>query len=89
MTKPTYTFQRPLGALLLTITAKDITQGSDDIVWYTPKPTIVRVDVYEGERRIYQTVVGMPRPWDKATAEEAAEFIVQRWWSLAELEEVQ
>jgi len=88
MTKSIYTFQRPLGALLLTVTATDVTQ-SDDIVWYTPKPTIVRVDVYEGERRVYQTVVGMPRPWDKATAEEAAEFIVQRWWSLAELEEVE
>ena len=88
MMKPVYTFQRILGVLLLTVTAKDVTQ-TDDIVWYSPKPTLVRIEIHEGERRIYQTVVGMPRPWDKATAEEAAEFIVQRWWSLAELEEVQ
>lgn len=88
MTKPVYSFQRPLGALLLTVTATDITQ-SDDIVWYTPKPTLVQIIIHAGEQRIYQTVVAMPRPWDKVTAEEAVEFIFQRWWSLTELEEVE
>jgi hypothetical protein len=88
MTKSIYTFQMPLGALLLTITAKDITQ-SDDIVWYTPKPTLVQITIHAMEQRVYQAVVAMPRPWDDATVWEAAEFIVQRWWSLAELEEVQ
>jgi hypothetical protein len=88
MTKSVYTFQMPLGALLLTVTATDVTQ-SDDIVWYTPKPTLVQITIHAGEQRVYQTVVAMPRPWDDATVWEAAEFIVQRWWSLAELEEVQ
>ena len=88
MTKSTYTFQMPLGALLLTVTATDVTQ-SDDIVWYTPKPTLVRVDVYEGERRIHQEVVGMGRPWGASTAGEAAGYVVQHMWAKAQIEEVQ
>ena len=88
MTKPVYTFQRILGVLLLTVTAKDVTQ-TDDIVWYSPKPTLVRIEIHEGERRIYQTVVGMARSWDVSTAKEGAEFVMQMLFAKAQLEEVQ
>ena len=88
MTKPVYTFQRILGVLLLTVTARDITQ-SDDIVWYSPKPTLVRIEIHEGQRRIYQTVIGMARSWDASTAREGAEFVMQKLFAKAQLEEVQ
>lgn len=88
MTKPIYTFQRILGVLLLTVTAKDVTQ-TDDIVWYSPKPTLVRIEIHEGERRIYQTVLGMARSWDASTAKEGAEFVMQKLFAKAQLEEVQ
>lgn len=88
MTKPVYTFQRILGVLLLTVTAKDVTQ-TDDIVWYSPKPTLVRIEIHEGERRIYQTVIGMARSWDASTAKEGAEFVMQKLFAKAQLEEVQ
>ena len=88
MTKPVYTFQRRLGVLLLTVTAKDVTQ-TDDIVWYSPKPTLVRIEIHEGERRIYQTVLGMARSWDASTAKEGAEFVMQKLFAKAQLEEVQ
>lgn len=88
MTKPTYTFQRPLGALLLTITAKDVTQ-SDDIVWHCAQPTLVRIDVHAGEQRVYQTVLGMARSWDASTAQEAAGYAVQYMWAKSQIEEVQ
>jgi hypothetical protein len=88
MTKPVYTFQRILGVLLLTVTAKDVTQ-TDDIVWYSPKPTLVRIEIHEGQRRIYQTVLGMARSWDVSTAKEGAEFVMQMLFAKAQLEEVQ
>lgn len=88
MTKPTYTFQRPLGALLLTVTAQDVTQ-TDDIVWYTPKPTLVQITIHAGEQRIYQTVIGMAGSWDASTAQEAAGSAVQYMWAKSPLEEVQ
>ena len=88
MTKPTYQFDMSLGLILLTVTAKDITQ-SDDIVWYSPKPTLVRIEIHEGQRRIYQTVVGMARSWDTETAKEGAEFVMQKLFAKAQLEEVQ
>jgi hypothetical protein len=88
MMKPVYTFQRILGVLLLTVTAKDVTQ-TDDIVWYSPKPTLVRIEIHEGQRRIYQTVLGMARSWDASTAKEAAEFVMQMLFAKAQLEEVQ
>ena len=88
MTKPVYTFQRILGVLLLTVTAKDITQ-SDDIVWHCAQPTLVRIEIHEGQRRIYQTVIGMARSWDASTAKEGAEFVMQKLFAKAQLEEVQ
>ena len=88
MMKPVYTFQRILGVLLLTVTAKDVTQ-TDDIVWYSPKPTLVRIEIHEGQRRIYQTVLGMARSWDVSTAKEGAEFVMQMLFAKAQLEEVQ
>jgi hypothetical protein len=88
MTKPVYTFQRILGVLLLTVTAKDITQ-SDDIVWHCAQPTLVRIEIHEGQRRIYQTVLGMARSWDTETAKEGAEFVMQMLFAKAQLEEVQ
>jgi hypothetical protein len=88
MTKPIYTFQRILGVLLLTVTARDITQ-SDDIVWHCAQPTLVRIEIHEGQRRIYQTVIGMARSWDASTAQEAAGYAVQHMWGKSQLEEVQ
>jgi hypothetical protein len=88
MTKPIYQFEVSIGLILLTVTAKDVTQ-SDDTVWYSPKPTLVRIEIHEGERRIYQTVVGMARSWDVSTAKEGAEFVMQMLFAKAQLEEVQ
>ena len=88
MTKPTYQFDMSLGLILLTVTAKDVTQ-SDDTVWVSPKPTLVRIEIHEGERRIYQTVLGMARSWDASTAKEGAEFVMQKLFAKAQLEEVQ
>ena len=88
MTKPTYQFDMSLGLILLTFTARDVTQ-SDDTVWVSPKPTLVRIEIHEGERRIYQTVLGMARSWDASTAKEGAEFVMQKLFAKAQLEEVQ
>ena len=88
MTKPIYQFDMSLGLILLTVTAKDVTQ-TDDIVWYSPKPTLVQITIHEGQRRIYQTVIGMARSWDASTAKEGAEFVMQMLFAKAQLEEVQ
>jgi len=88
MTKPTYQFDMSLGLILLTVTARDVTQ-SDDTVWDSPKPTLVRIEIHEGQRRIYQTVLGMARSWDASTAKEGAEFVMQMLFAKAQLEEVQ
>jgi hypothetical protein len=88
MTKPTYQFDMSLGLILLTVTAKNVTQ-SDDIVWHCAQPTLVRIEIHEGERRIYQTVIGMARSWDASTAQEAAGYAVQHMWGKSQLEEVQ
>jgi hypothetical protein len=88
MTKPTYQFDMSLGLILLTVTARDVTQ-SDDTVWVSPKPTLVQITIHEGQRRIYQTVIGMARSWDVSTAKEGAEFVMQMLFAKAQLEEVQ
>jgi len=88
MTKPTYQFDMSLGLILLTVTARDVTQ-SDDTVWVSPKPTLVQITIHEGQRRIYQTVLGMARSWDASTAQEAAGYAVQHMWGKSQLEEVQ
>jgi hypothetical protein len=88
MTKPTYQFDMSLGLILLTVTARDVTQ-TDDIVWHCAQPTLVRIEIHEGQRRIYQTVIGMARSWDASTAKEGAEFVMQMLFAKAQLEEVQ
>jgi hypothetical protein len=88
MMKPTYQFDMSLGLILLTVTARDVTQ-SDDTVWVSPKPTLVQITIHEGQRRIYQTVIGMARSWDVSTAKEGAEFVMQMLFAKAQLEEVQ
>ena len=88
MTKPVYSFQRTFGVLILTLTAPDVTQ-TDDIMWHCAKPTLVRIDIHEGTRRIYQQVVGTAQPWSKDTAGEAAGYVVQHLWVKSQIEEVQ
>ncbi len=88
MTKPIYQFEVSIGLILLTFTARDVTQ-SDDTVWVSPKPTLVQITIHEGQRRIYQTVLGMARSWDASTAREAGEFVMQMLFAKAQLEEVQ